>query len=197
MSTITLPNPVPGSSYKLLTAADVAALPRRLPSGDVGYELHRGRLLVMAPPGDSHARRQARFTAYLFNYGELRGYGQVRVEVGLLLSRNPDHLVCPDVAFLTATQLPPQLSPEGYLITVPGLIVEVRSKNDTQSELDEKVRDYLVAGANLVWIADPEAHTITAYTSRQPTVTFTATDIVTADSVIPGFAIPVAELLAP
>ena len=68
MSTATLPPPTPvHSGVRLLTAADVAALPDRLPSGPVKYELHNGKLIVMAPPGDIHGYRQVLFGSYLFS----------------------------------------------------------------------------------------------------------------------------------
>ena len=47
-------NPIPLGPpvrQRLLTAADLAVLPRHSPSGDVKYELDDGRLVVMAPPG--------------------------------------------------------------------------------------------------------------------------------------------------
>jgi Uma2 family endonuclease len=196
MGTATVPPlTVVQNGVRMLTAADVAVLPRTLPSGDVRYELHDGRLIVMPPPGDIHARRQARFIAYLFTLGEQRGYGEARGEVGLLLRRNPDHLVGPDAVFIARASLPPRLSPEGYLLTIPELVVEVRSKNDTQPEVDEKVRDYQAAGVVLVWIADPDAWTVTAYRPGQPPSVFAVGDTLTADPVIPGFAVPVADLL--
>jgi Uma2 family endonuclease len=196
MSTATLPPS--GSAFApgpQLTAADVAKLPRTLATTDVDYELHDGRLVVVAPPGANHARRQAKFARYLLTEGEERGHGQAFAEVGVLLRRNPDHLLGTDAAFLTTAQLPPRLSPEGYLLTVPQLVVEVRSKNDTQPEIDAKVRDYLAAGAVLVWVADPDARTVTAHRTNQSPTVFTATDTLTADPVIPSFAVPVAELL--
>lgn len=62
-------------------------------------------------------------------------------------------------------------------------------------EIAEKVNAYLAAGVAVVWVADPDARTVTAYrTGRHPLV-FGATDTLTADGVIPGFAVPVAELL--
>lgn len=197
MSTAILPTPAPPAKagHAILTAADIARLPRTLATTDVRYELHDGRLMVMAPPGAGHARRQARFARYLLTEGEEKGHGQAFAEVGLLLRRNPDHLVGPDAAFLTTAQLPPRLSPEGYLLTVPALVIEVRSKNDTQPEIDEKVREYLAAGAVLVWVADPDARTVTAYRTGKPVATFGTTDTLTADPVIPGFSVPVADLL--
>jgi Uma2 family endonuclease len=197
MSTTTLPprSHTTPESGPVLTAADLARLPRTLVTTDVDYELHDGRLVIMAPPGDLHADQQARFAAYLFLRGQQHGHGAARGEVGILLRRNPDHLVGADAAFLSSEQLPPQISPEGYLLTVPSLIVEIRSKSNTQDELDTKVRDYLAAGAVLVWVADPESRTVIAHRPDQPPLVFTATDSLTADGVIPGFAVPVAELL--
>jgi Uma2 family endonuclease len=197
MTTATLPTPLGPvhNGVRLLTAADVAVLPRTLPSGDVKYELHDGRLIVMPPPGEGHARRQARFAAFLFTHGERLGHGQAYAEVGILLRRNPDHLLGPDAAFLTTAQLPPRLSPEGYLLTIPQLVVEVRSKNDSQPEIDAKVKDYLKAGVSLVWVADPDARTVTAYRTAQSPVVFATTDTLTAAPVIPSFAVPVSDLL--
>jgi Uma2 family endonuclease len=180
---------------RLLTAADVAVLPRHLPSGDVGYELHDGRLVVMAPPGAGHGQRQARFSRYLVTEGEERGHGVAYAEVGVLLRRSPDHLIGPDAAFVTSAQLPVKTSPEGYLLTIPELVVEVRSKNDTQPEIDEKVSAYLKAGAVLVWVADPDARTVTVHRANQAPVVLTAADTLTAAGVIPGFAVPVGDLL--
>jgi Uma2 family endonuclease len=170
-------------------------LPRTLVTTEVDYELHDGRLVVLALPGDKHGRAQALLAAHLHLLGEERGHGCALARVGVLLRRNPDHLLGTDAAFLTTAQLPPQLSPEGYLLTVPALVVEVRSKNDTQPEVDAKVRDYLAAGAALVWVADPDARTVTAHTANRPPAVFTATDTLTADPVISDFAVPVADLL--
>lgn len=196
MSTATLPPPAPThGTGRLLTIADVAALPSRLPSGDVRYELHDGVLAVMSPPGGIHGRRQLRFARYLSTEGEERGHGEAFAEVGIILRRYPDHLVGADAAFVSANQLPTLMSPEGYLTTIPELVVEVRSKNDMQPEIDQKVSDYLAAGVVLVWVADPDTRTVTVYQSGRPPVVLTAADTLTALPVIPGFAVPVADLL--
>jgi Uma2 family endonuclease len=198
MSTITI-NPVISPPFRatgprLLTAADLAAMPTRLPSGDVKFELDDGRLVVMAPPGDIHGRQQARWITVLMTHGEDRGHGQVRGEVGVILRRNPDRVAGPDVAFVASKSLPVRLSSEGYLETIPELIVEVRSPNDTGPEVLRKAAEYLAAGVQLVWVADPESQTVTAYTSANPPQVFSASDSLTADPVIPGFVVPVADL---
>jgi Uma2 family endonuclease len=128
MSTAALP--ITDVREKLLTVADLAALPSSLPSGDVRYELDHGKLIIMAPPGYGHGRRQSKINRYLEVLGEDLGYGEASGEVTIILQRNPDRVVAADAAFILASSLPVKLSKEGYLETIPELVVEIRSKND-------------------------------------------------------------------
>jgi len=101
-----------------------------------------------------------------------------------------------DAAFIANQSLPARLSPEGYLDTIPDLVVEVRSKNDTQPEIDHKVNDYLTAGVRVVWVADPAAGIVTAYRPGQAPQVFGPQDTLTVDDVIPGFRMPVRDVFA-
>ncbi len=74
---------------RLFTAADVAVMPERLPSGDVRYELHHGRLVVMSPPGATHGNMQTRIAGALLVQGEQRGHGKAYTEVGIVLRAAP------------------------------------------------------------------------------------------------------------
>jgi Uma2 family endonuclease len=197
MSTAILP---PSSSFfpprlKLLTAADLAVLPTSLPSGDVRYELDDGRLVVMPPPDDVHARGQAKIITYLATDAEDCGLGEVRGEIGIILRRNPDRVVGADGAFILAKSLPVNRSKEGYLEKVPEIVIEVRSKNDTSPEVAAKNHEYFAAGAVIVWVLDPDARTVTECRSGQPQRVFAPTDSLTCD-LLPGFTVPVARLFA-
>ena len=185
--------PVP-PAVKLLTIADVAVLPRTLPSGDVRYELDDGSLIIMAPPGDIHGSAQNKLGSALLVQGEHRGLGKARTEVGLILRRNPDRLVCPDALFSATPSLPLRRSSEGYLETIPDLVVEVRSPNDTGPAVQAKVDEYLAAGVRVVWVADPAGQTVTAHRLNQPPQVFGPADTLTVPDVIPGFQFPVADL---
>jgi Uma2 family endonuclease len=56
-------DPVPAP--RLLTAADLAALPDDLPSGGVRWELDDGRLVVLPLPTYSHAAASSTVSAHL------------------------------------------------------------------------------------------------------------------------------------
>jgi Uma2 family endonuclease len=85
-------------------------------------------------------------------------------------------------------------SPEGYLETIPELVVEVRSKNDTVPEIQDKVAEYLSAGVQIVWDVDPRPKTVTVYRPGHDATELRIGDVLTAERVIPGFQVPVAEL---
>lgn len=192
MSTILEPRPSGGQ--RVLTAADLAAMPADLPSGGVKYELDDGRLVIMAPPGNDHGRLQSRVVYALITYGEKLGLGECTGEVGIILRRNPARVVGPDVAFITNRSLPVRTSPEGYLETIPELVVEVLSKNDTVPEILDKVGEYLAAGVQIVWVIDPRSQIVTVFRLEQNACELRIGDVLTAEGVIPGFQAPVAEL---
>jgi len=186
---------VPHSAPRLFTAADLAAMPTSLPSGDVRYELDDGVLIVMPPPGDIHSEKQSATTVVLATQAQAKGLGKARVEVGIVLRRNPDRVVGADVAFLTNDQLPAKRTTEGYLETIPKLVVEVKSKNDTWPEIESKVAEYLAAGVELVWVLDDARPAITAYAADRGPQVLAAGDTLTAPF-LPGFNVPVADFFA-
>lgn len=82
---------------------------------------------------------------------------------------------------LSAARLPPDRIPEQFISGPPDLAVEILSPGDRWSEVEEKVADYLAAGARRVWLVDPRADA----------------DILEGEDVVPGFALPLAELFGP
>ncbi len=126
---------------RLFTAADLAEMPTLLPSGGIRYELLDGKLHAKPPNGEIHGGIEARIAAVLMLHGEWEGHGKVASgEVGVVLGHGPDTVVGAAAVFLTRDQLPPRRSREGYLETIPALVVEVVSKNDRAKKVEGKVR---------------------------------------------------------
>ena len=151
----------------------------------------------MSPPAARHGNLQVRFGSALYVQGELKGHGKAYSEVGIVLERDPDHVFGPDAAFVATQSLPVRISPEGFLETMPDLIVEVRSKNDTNSEIAEKVADYLKAGVKLVWIADPSNESVIEHSTGQSPKTYGKADVLECKRLIPGFRLLLSELFQP
>ncbi len=180
--------------HRLLTAADLEAFPTEIPSGPIDYELDNGRLVfIMAPPSGVHGSLQSRIAGQLYMHGEMRGLGKSYTEVGLILWRNPDRVVAPDAAFIAAKSLPARLSPEGYLETIPELVVEIRSKGDSAAFVRRKVDHYLKAGVEAAWVVDPEANTIEVHSGGK-VVPYGMADSLTLPTIIPDFSLAVADV---
>jgi Uma2 family endonuclease len=183
------------SCDRLFTAADLELLPTDLPSGPIDYELDNGRLVfVMVPPGDLHGAVQSNIATELKVQGERRGHGKARTEVGIVLWRNPDRVVGADIAFIANKSLPIQRTSEGYLETVPELVVEIRSKNDSLKYVERKVRDYLKAGVQIVWVPDSTALTVTVHTTANEPTVYAKNDTLQLPDLIPDFSMAVAEV---
>ncbi len=196
--TATQPAPTapPEPAIRLLTAGDLACFPSDLPSGPVRYELHHGRLVVMPPPGDFHSVMLTRLGHALMTQGELAGHGEARTgEFGLLLGRDPDRLYGPDSGFITKARLPVVRSSEGYLETIPELLVEARSPNDTLAYTASKAEIYLAAGAVLVWVLDPVGRRVFAYRAGAAPTEMAEDQALTCEDLIPGFRLVIRDTL--
>ncbi|MEX2316558.1 MAG: Uma2 family endonuclease [Pirellulales bacterium] len=182
-------------AQRWFTVADLEALPTELPSGPIDYELDNGRLVfIMVPPGDTHGAAQLKIGGRLLVDGEFKGFGKARTEVGVVLWRNPDRVLTPDVLFVANKSLPLKHSREGYLETIPELVVEVRSKNDSLSYIQHKVDDYLRSGVEVVWVADPATKTVTVHSLDRKPTEFGEKEKLELPRLIPDFSLPVSDV---
>jgi Uma2 family endonuclease len=78
---------------------------------------------------------------------------------------------------------------------VPDLAVEVVSKNDLASEVDEKIGEYLQAGFPMIWVVNPEIRTVHVYRIDGSVQRLREEDELRGDDVIPGFVCRVSDLL--
>jgi len=183
-------------AVRLFTTADLAALPKDVPSGTVDYELDNGRLVTIVPPGNLHGAAQTKIAAQLYLQGELNGLGKTRTEVGIVLWRNPDRVVGADVAFIAADSLPLRESSEGYLDTIPDLVVEIKSRNDTAAYVQRKVDDYLTATVRVVWVFNLDDKTVSVFRKGAPPTELHEGDMLTLEFA-PGIAVSVTEAFRP
>jgi Uma2 family endonuclease len=180
---------------KLFTAADLEELPSHLPSGDVRYELHHGRLITLPMLDWQHSTAATEIVVSLDVQGEHRGFGKARSACAVILERNPDHVLVPDALFVANRRLPVRLSPEDYLETMPDLVVEVRSLNETFAMLERRKADYLKAGVDKVWIVDPVERIVVEYREGAEPLVYRENDTLGLEDIIPGFALPVCRVM--
>lgn len=96
--------------------------------------------------------------------------------------------------FAAEKSLPLRISPEGYWLTIPELVVEIRSKNDSIKYIERKVEHYLKAGVELVWVVDPAVRTVTLHTAGSEPAVRGTEGVLELPGLIPGFSLPVADV---
>ena len=176
-----------------LTAEDLL----RMPDDGYRYELVKGELLRVPPAGNIHGKRTMRLGWRLAQHVEANDLGIVFAsETGFRLASDPDTVRAPDVAFVIKTRVEDVGEFEGFWPGAPDLAVEVISPGDSYTEVEEKVEEYLQAGARAVWVVDPRRRTITVYRSLTDITILTENDTLEGGDFIPGFSCGVAEVFA-
>lgn len=190
------------ASDRLMTAAELADLPE----GGHGYELVGGRLVRMPPTGGWHGRISMDLGTALNNHVKAHNAGMVLgAETGFLVSRPgaPDTVLAPDVAFVARQRLPTADDPtlSGYWRIVPDLVVEVASPTQYGPEMAAKAQQWLIAGAQLVWLVWPAAQRVDVWqqgTIDAPVATLSVGNTLDCQSLPPlaGFTISLDDLFS-
>ena len=95
-----------------------------------------------------------------------------------------------------------ELRPDGTFPTgpvardIPALAIEVISPSNTPGEMRRKVAHYFAAGVRVVWLINPHKRDAAIYTSPDDKVLLDETGVLTAESVLPGFALPLSVVFA-
>ena len=166
-----------------------------LPSRGQRHELVRGELRTMAPGNFEHGAVGINLSTPMAMHNRAHDLGVVvAAETGFILGRDPDTVRAPDIAFVSKKKIEASGIPKTFYPGAPDIAVEVVSPGNTINEVDEKVQDWLDAGAQLVWVVNPRQRNVTAYAASAKPVILSENDILDGGEVFPGFAIKVNEL---
>ena len=180
------------STTSQFTADQLLALPMGMGQR---YELVAGELRVMSPGGWRHGNVISNLHTRIASFVEQHDLGMMfGAETGFRLSRDPDTVRAPDIAFVDKQNLPDQMPTEAFWPGAPDLAVEVLSPDDRKREINDKVAAWLEAGTAAVWIVDPEKQTVTVYQAANRQQVFGVGETLSGDPVVAGFSCSVDEL---
>ncbi len=180
------------STKTLLTADDLW----KVVADGSRYELSKGELLPMTPVGWRHGKIVIRLGHMLHQHVEEKSLGGVGTEVGFRLTRDPDTVRAPDIAFVAQNRLPKGTAVEKFVEFAPDLAVEVLSPEDTVSGVQKKVEEYLAAGVPLVWLVGPANRKVTVYRSLQDIKILSVEQQLDGGDILPGFSVQIAQIFA-
>jgi Uma2 family endonuclease len=99
----------------------------------------------------------------------------------------------PDVAVVVGDANPKE---NRYLEGAPALAIEIRSPEDSITQLVRKIDEYLANGSEMAWLILPEEKGLMLFTPGAPVRTLLEHDTLEGGAILPGFQIRVNELFA-
>lgn len=170
---------------------------------DGPFEWIDGEIIPKMPSISVHNKTAKRFFVLFLPYEE-QGLGAVFQEATFVLTDNPEWVRgsrISDVMFVTKPTLDhfeqtiPDANNKPYIL-IPEIVVEVVSPTDHYSDINQKVKRYLNDGVQIVLVADPQTREIIVHRqgSHQQTTLYRDDDLLTADPILPGFAIKLSEV---
>jgi Uma2 family endonuclease len=160
-------------------------------------ELVDGELVVMSPAGGLHAFAAGRIYASLDRYAAAYKSGFAMTDgVAYIVNLPNRRSFCPDAAFTRGPIT------EKFIDGAPVFAAEVRSEHDfgvaAEQRLARKRADYFNAGTRVVWDVDVLRDLIVrVFHAGDPStpLIYRRGDIATAELALPGWSMPVADLL--
>lgn len=169
------------------------------------FEIINGERIARMPPTLGHSYFVHLLYKLISSYLQSADQGEVLMETTFVLpDADPDREKwvkgsrIPDLMFYEKNRLSDYRDQvpdwtEKPCMMVPDWVIEVVSKNDSYSEIDQKVEAYLRDGVRLIWVVDPEQKKITVFQGNERR-SYTQKDQVTGGEVLPGFTLEVGSL---
>ncbi len=167
----------------------------RMPDDGCRCELVGGELRKMPPASWDHGEIGGQLQSLLARHNLEHRLGKLYLaETGFRFARDPDTVRAPDIAFIRKDHVPREKPKEAYWPGAPDLVVEVVSPGDTVSDVDEKVQEWLDAGAMMVWVVKPRSRSVIVYRSATDVKVLTEKDELSGEDVFVGFRCGVREI---
>lgn len=179
---------------KLITAEEFFELPD--PPDGSKQELVRGEVVTMPPPTFEHGEVQVNVAGYIWTFLKSNKIGRVVTESGTVTDRKPDTVRGPVISYYSKERLPLEQRVVKYADVSPDLCVEVISPSNTRKQMRDKIKEYFFAGVRMVWMVDPEDHSVAVFLAPNESRTVYENGTLDGGEVLPGFSCKVADLFA-
>ena len=155
----------------------------------------KGELIVKMPTGGESGARNLRLSMYLGIWALTDGTG-VGFDSNTGFEFPDGSMRAPDAAWVRKSRLA-ALTPEQkerFLPLVPDFVVELRSRTDRLTELQEKMQDYADAGVPLGLLLDPQTRRAHLYRPSGAAVVLHDPELVDCSPELTGFILAVREI---
>lgn len=157
----------------------------------------QGDVILIPPSGGASGARHALLAGALWQWTAKSDGFAFDSSTGFILPNNA--VRSPDASWVRHERLA-TVSPEDrerFLPLCPDFVVEIASPSDRMTDLQNKLEEYIANGAQLGWLIDPAARSITVYRQDVPPQQLSNVESITADPVLPGFSLKLGPVWQP
>ena len=148
----------------------------------------KGELIIMPPVGAISGNRESDFNGYVWLWNLQTKLGKVFSSSTVFTLPNGGKR-SPDVAWI-ANERWESLTikeKEKFAKICPDFVIELRSRTDSLSQLQEKMQEYLNSGLRLGWLIDPQNQQVENYRQNQSVEIVSLPASLSGETVLPGF----------
>ncbi len=149
-----------------------------------------GELVIMSPTGGETGKQNSGITAQLWLWNRQTKLGEVfDSSTGFRLPNGSNR--SPDTAWIPKEKWN-QLTPEQrkrFLPLCPDFAIKLRSPNDSLSDLQTKMQEYLENGMQLGWLINSENQQVEIYRKGQPKEILDQPQTLSGENVLPEFCL--------
>ncbi|MBD2277493.1 MAG: Uma2 family endonuclease [Dolichospermum sp. DEX189] len=148
----------------------------------------KGELIIMPPVGAISGNRESEFNADVVIWNRQTKLGKVFSSSTVFTLPNGGKR-SPDVAWI-ANERWESLTiqeKEKFARICPDFVIELRSRTDSLSQLQEKMQEYLNSGLRLGWLIDPQNQQVEIYRQNQSVEIVSLPTSLSGENVLPGF----------
>jgi Uma2 family endonuclease len=180
-----------GTAKTLLSAEEFDNYPFE---EDKRYELDEGELIVTDRPAYWHNHVLGRLTVDLAVFLREGRIGEALISENVY-ALSPTTRRSPDLAVILGN-LREELRNATVIHIIPHIVAEVLEPGETPRQIDHKLKQYFDAGVKEIWLIDSQTNQVEVWTGPMlPAKALTASDTLTS-RLLPGFALPLAELFS-
>ena len=154
-----------------------------------------GVLVTMSTVGGESGKWELSLGARVFNWNEATQLGEV-FSSSTIFKLHGGSQRSPDVAWIEASRWESitQEQREKFPPLAPDFVIELRSRTDKLSELQNKMLEYQDNGVRLGWLINPQDRTVEIYRLGKESEILQAPTDLSGEEVLPGFVLKLSPI---